>query len=131
MLCLECQGILKGKKHENMTIFPHHITMSNLFYAAQNKCPFCTLIWEKLLLANTEWAFLHADSTVEERSYTLLEKLDAVDRDRVADSDPRHPAHPAVKWAWAPSRDDASLLLQFHTSYGFVNFTLTPSSGEC
>jgi hypothetical protein len=84
---------------------------------------------EDQILVNTEWALLHDDSTVEERSYALFEKLDAADRDRVADSDPRHPADPAVHWSWEWGTTDTFLVLQFTIFSRFVNFTLTPSSG--
>jgi hypothetical protein len=77
MLYLECQSIFKGKKPEKDEFFPHHITISDLFHAVENKCPLCTLIWEELLLVNTDWALLHDDLTIEQNA--LLQKLDAAD----------------------------------------------------
>ncbi|PQE32222.1 heterokaryon incompatibility protein [Rutstroemia sp. NJR-2017a WRK4] len=111
-------------------MFPHHITISDLFHAVENKCPLCALIWEELILVNTDWALLHDDLTVEQN--TLLQKLDAADRDRVAGLDSRFPAEPAVQWAWGYSQDDTLLFLYFElaTSNLFVDFELTPSSEE-
>jgi hypothetical protein len=122
MLCVAFQGIFKGELREYQ-YRPHHTTISDPFHAAQNKCPFCTLIWERLLLEHTDWGLLHEDLTVEESSYALLEKLVAADL--IVNS------CPAKRWNWDSSKDDALLKLEFITSSGHVDFTLTPNSGEC